>query len=203
MFTGLVEGTAVITAIKPRANNGARDIVLMPGAPGFTTKLGDSVAVNGCCLTVTDNVNGQLTFEVSRETADKTTLAALKNGDAVNLERALALGDRLGGHIVTGHVDGVGEVRRFERREGGSELVVVLPKSAAPYVVEKGSICLDGVSLTVNRVEDEANGVVLALMLITETLTRTTLGAFTTGRKLNYEVDLLAKHLERIARLSR
>lgn len=203
MFTGLVEGMATVSAIRPRAENGARDIVLTPSDSAFAAKLGDSVAVNGCCLTVTHNQDGKLSFEVSRETADKTTLAALKAGDHVNLERALALGDRLGGHIVTGHVDGVGEVRRFERREGGSELDVFLPKAAAPFVVEKGSICLDGVSLTINRVVDEAEGAVISLMLITETLTRTTLATLKSGRKINYEVDLLAKHLERIARFSR
>ncbi|MDQ4071727.1 MAG: riboflavin synthase [Actinomycetota bacterium] len=190
MFTGLVEDRGRV-----RRSEGARGVRLTV-ATRLAAELepGDSVAVNGVCLTATTEAGGAFTADVMAETARSSSLAALADGDEVNLELPLRAGERLGGHIVQGHVDGVGEVEWTEA-EGAARVVRV---AASPellrYVVEKGSIAVDGVSLTVASVDDQG----FTVSLVPETLARTTLGAARAGRAVNLEVDMLAKHLEKL-----
>jgi riboflavin synthase len=152
---------------------------------------GDSIAVNGACLTAREIEGSRFRADVVAETLRRTTLGGLSGGSRVNLELALRMSDRLGGHVVLGHVDGVGEVRA--RHESG-EIEVEIDEDLARYVVEKGSIALDGVSLTVAAID----GTTLTVALIPQTCESTTLGDAAVGRRLNVEVDILAKHLERL-----
>jgi len=153
-------------------------------------KVGDSIAVSGCCLTVTGFSQGCWQAEAVDETLARTTLSDLGPGDPVNLERALRLGDRVGGHLVAGHVDGVAEVV-----VGPPDLAVVLPRGLDRYVVEKGSVAIDGVSLTVVAVEPDG---VVRVAVVPHTAEVTTLGLLRPGDKVNVEVDLVAKHVERL-----
>jgi len=155
--------------------------------------LGESVAVNGACLTVAALGAGGFEADVSAETVARTTLGGLSGGDRVNLERALAVGDRLGGHFVSGHVDGVAVVAAASREGETTRAVVELPEGLLRFVAEKGSIAVDGVSLTVNRVEKRR----IELLLIPHTLSATTLGSLSAGQRLNVEVDLVARHVVR------
>ena len=193
MFTGLVEDLGTIAAIE-RKPDGARVTVATRFEAG-DLEHGASIAVDGACLTVIDARPGRFSADVSAETLLRTTLGARKAGDRVNLERPMALGDRLGGHLVLGHVDGVGRI--VERRKvGDAEVVVVeVPMSLAPLVVEKGSICLDGISLTVNDLPAPDR---VALMLIPETLRATTWGGKQVGEAVNVEADILGKHVARL-----
>lgn len=190
MFTGIVEELGTVTAVEPRGD-GAR---LTVSGPVVTqdAKHGDSIAVNGVCLTVVDNPGGSFTVDVVDETLRRSSLAGVQPGDRVNLERAMALGDRLGGHIVQGHVDGTA-VLRGAGEDGLTRFD--LPGRLARYVVEKGAITVDGVSLTV--VEAGAESFSVALIPTTEDLT--TLGLRQVGDTTNIEVDVLAKHVERLA----
>ena len=155
---------------------------------------GDSVAVNGVCLTAIAPGGGRFTADLSPETMARSSLGALVAGDAVNLELPMRPGDRLGGHIVQGHVDGVGQVASVTAVPGGSEVRFDAPADLLRYVVEKGSIAVDGVSLTVSAVDDHG----FAVALIPETLARTTLGRAMKGRPVNLEVDVIAKHVEKL-----
>ncbi len=157
------------------------------------TRLGDSVAVNGACLTVVTLEAPFFEVEVSPESLARTTLGQLKVGEKVNLERALKVGDRLGGHLVTGHVDGVGEVLSREERGNFIFFRIRAPESVARYLVEKGSVAVDGVSLTVNRVQ----GAVFELAIIPHTARLTTMGFRKPGDLVNLEADLLAKYVEK------
>ena len=190
MFTGIVEELGTVLAVEP-----AEDVVrLTVRGPVVASDAGhgDSIAVNGVCLTVVDAVQGdRFTVDVVQETVRRSALKAVQAGDRVNLERAMALGDRLGGHIVQGHVDGTAVLRSDE----GDLTRFDLPGGLSRYLVEKGSITVDGISLTV--VDAEPDGFSVALIPTTRELT--TLGVRQPGEEVNIEVDVLAKHLERLA----
>jgi riboflavin synthase len=191
MFTGIVEELGAVVAIEalPEA---AR--LTISGAVLGDVHAGDSICVNGVCLTAATVGEAQFTADVMNETLRRSSLGGLQEGDVVNLERAVTPTTRLGGHIVQGHVDGVGTVRARRSSERWDEVDVDLPADLAKYVVVKGSITLDGVSLTV--VSADVRGVTVSL--IPETLSRTTLGTRSVGDPLNIEVDVLAKYVERL-----
>ena len=190
MFTGLVAAVGRVAATERRALGTRLEIAAALGA----LELGESICVSGACLTVVARTDGAFSAEVTRETLERTTLGRLSPGDSVNLERAAALGDRLGGHLLTGHVDGVARVTRVEAAGDARDVEVEVPLELARFIAQKGSIALDGVSLTVNWVEGARFGV----MLIPHTLGVTTLGAIASGRELNLEVDLVARYVARL-----
>jgi riboflavin synthase len=191
VFTGLVETTARVRRVEPDAD-GARLEVETPLAAEL--RQGDSIAVNGVCLTAVDPDSGGFRADVMAETLRRSSLGPLTEGDAVNLELPLRAGDRLGGHMVQGHVDGTGTVEEV-REDGFARLVrIACDPALLRYVVEKGSIAVDGVSLTVAEVDDEG----FTVSLIPETLERTTLGLAAAGRVVNLEVDVLAKYVEKL-----
>ena len=163
-------------------------------------KIGDSIAVNGCCLTVVEFGDGWWAADAQIETLDRTTLGALTPGDPVNLERPMRLGDRLGGHLVLGHVDGVGEVIAVEPQPDGSTRVTVrAPQALDRYLVEKGSVTVDGASLTITTVHStNSAGPEFGVALIPHTLAVTTLGVRGPGDRVNLEADMVAKHIERL-----
>lgn len=195
MFSGIVAAVGRITRIDP-LEQGVRLTVDTAGLGLDDVALGDSIAHNGVCLTVIgiDGRNAQ--FDVSRETLNCT--AGLDAPGEVNLEKALRLSDRLGGHLVSGHVDGVGTVRSFERVGESHELVIVAPKPLARYIARKGSITVQGVSLTVNRVSDVEDGCEFSINLIPHTVQVTTLGSLKAGSRVNLEIDLIARYAERM-----
>jgi len=189
VFTGLVAGKGVV-----RALSGGRLEVQTELAGQLAP--GDSIAVNGVCLTAVERSNGTFAADVMPETLRHTSLEPLAEGDEVNLELPLRAGDRLGGHVMQGHVDGTGTVDSVTE-EGNSRVVrIKTPAELLRYVVQKGSIAVDGVSLTVSGVDDQA----FEVSLIPETLARTTLGAAAPGRTVNLEVDVLAKYVEKLSR---
>jgi riboflavin synthase len=192
MFTGMVEGVGEITGLTPLAE-GLR-ITVKPPFPASELILGESVAVAGACLTVVSLTPGAFAAEVSPETLRRTTFPLKKVGDRVNLERSLRLGDRLGGHLVTGHVDGLGTLR--ERREGPAHLTLKfeLPPELGRFVIEKGSIAVDGVSLTVNLV----SGNTFTVNIIPFTARETTLAGLKLGEKVNLETDIIGKYVARL-----
>jgi riboflavin synthase len=192
MFTGLVEGVGEIVRITPMAE-GMR-LEVKTSFPAAELVLGESVAVAGACLTAVAIGKQAAAFEVSPETMARTTFPLKKVGDRVNLERSLRLGDRLGGHLVTGHIDGIGVVR--ERREGPAhvQLRVEMPAALSRLVIEKGSIAVDGVSLTVNACQ----GLSFTVNLIPLTAKETTLEALRAGDRVNLETDLIGKYVARI-----
>jgi riboflavin synthase len=197
MFTGIVQGIGRIERVEPLgADAGVRltvdaQRVLLAGAG-----VGDSIALNGACMTITSLADQRFTVDVSRESLART--AGLDAPGEVNLESALALGDKLGGHLVSGHVDGVGEVVRFAPIGESWHLVVRAPRELAKYFAYKGSVAVDGVSLTVNRVTDTAAGCELAINLIPHTIEVTTLKRLAPGARVNLEVDLIARYVERM-----
>ncbi|NYD58867.1 riboflavin synthase [Nocardioides marinisabuli] len=192
MFTGIVEELGTVAAIDDLTDAIRLTITASEVLEG--TGLGDSIAVNGCCLTVVSTDGAAWTADVMKESLDKTSLGGLRAGDPVNLERAVTAEKRLGGHIVQGHVDGVGEVLRREPSEHWEVVEISLPPALARYLVDKGSITVDGVSLTVV----EAGPASFTISLIPETLARTTLGRREPGARVNLEVDILAKHVEKL-----
>jgi riboflavin synthase len=195
MFTGIVEELGTVVSVTPVAD-GARVVIAATTVLGDAA-LGDSIAVNGCCLTVVELGDGRWAADAVTETLDRTALGRLAAGDRVNLERPVRVEDRLGGHIVQGHVDGVGElVARDALADGSTRMRVTVPDRLLRYVVEKGSITLDGISLTVAAVDDAAAAVEIAV--IPHTLAVTTLGPKAPGDPVNIEVDVLAKHVERL-----
>ena len=203
MFTGIVEELGRIV----RLETGEDSARLTVEAPTVTqdVSLGDSVSVNGCCLTVTAVHGSTFTADLMAETLTRTTLGSQAPGDPVNLERALRASDRLGGHIVQGHVDATAEVLDHHCGEHWDLLRIGLPQEIARYVAVKGSVALDGVSLTVVDVVDASDvapvpgaGASLSVGLIPETLRRTTLGSRRPGERVNLEVDVLAKYAERL-----
>jgi riboflavin synthase len=187
MFTGIVEERGVVRELgTTRLSIGCRTV-----ASDATE--GASIAVNGACLTVVERSDEHLAFDVSEETLRRTSFSRLRTGDRVNLERSLTLSSRLGGHLVQGHVDGVGEVVAIDLAEDGSAWITVrAPERMARYLVDKGSVCVDGVSLTVASRDGETFGVAL----IPHTLEVTTLGTAEVGDPLNLEVDVIAKYVE-------
>jgi riboflavin synthase len=192
MFTGLVEGVGKITEMR-RVAEGLR-LAVAPPFPVEELRLGESVSVSGACLTVVAVKGRAFQTDVSPETLARSTLSVKQVGDQVNLERALRLGDRLGGHLVTGHVDAVGALQ--ERREGPEHLVLTfeLPAALAPLVIEKGSIAVEGVSLTVNAVGDQA----FTVNIIPYTAKDTTLGGLKVGDRVNLETDIIGKYVARL-----
>ncbi|MFD6566029.1 riboflavin synthase [Micromonospora profundi] len=193
MFTGIVEELGEIVGVTPTADDSALVAVRGPLVTS-DARHGDSIAVNGVCLTVVEAADGVFTADVMGETLRRSALGALRAGDPVNLERAAALGSRLGGHLVQGHVDGVGELISREPAEQWETVRFRLPAALARYVVEKGSITIDGVSLTVAEVGADE----FAVGLIPTTLKLTTLGAKGVGDPVNLEVDVVAKYVERL-----
>jgi riboflavin synthase len=192
MFTGIVEELGVVEALEDQGD-AVRLTVRGPHVM-VDARLGDSIAVNGCCLTVAEKDGETFTADVMRETLDKTSLGALAMGGRVNLERAVTAATRLGGHIVQGHVDGTGSVVRREPSEHWEIVEVSLPAELSRYLVDKGSITVDGVSLTVVSVGAGS----FTVSLIPETLARTTLGHKQPGDPVNLEVDVIAKYVERL-----
>ncbi len=198
MFTGIVEELGTIAAIEEQGD--AIRLTVHASTVLEGTGLGDSIAVNGCCLTVvstgsTDGTHADTwTADVMQETLDRTSLAGVSSGDRVNLERAVTVDKRLGGHIVQGHVDGVGHVMRRTPSEHWEVVEISMPPDLGRYLVDKGSVTVDGVSLTVV----EAWPASFTVSLIPETLARTTLGARQPGDRVNLEVDIIAKHVEKL-----
>lgn len=196
MFTGIVEELGTITAVTPTAT-GADVAARLEIAGALVTSdvaAGDSIAVSGVCLTVVDAGDGHFTTDVMRETLDRTTLGAATAGATVNLERAVTLQTRLGGHLVQGHVDGTGRIVAREHTPQWDVVRVEIPDRLSKYLVEKGSIAVDGVSLTVVEADDEG----FTVSLIPTTLQRTTLGLKEVGDRVNLEVDVMAKYAERL-----
>ena len=189
MFTGIVEELGTIEAVEDLAD--AYSIGIRAEVCLADTRPGDSIAVNGCCLTVVELESGRWTADVMRETIRRTSLASARPGDPVNLERAVRADQRLGGHLVQGHVDAVGQIRSRIPSEHWDLVEVQLPAELAGFVVEKGSITVDGVSLTVVDVGADW----FSVSLIPETLTRTTLGRRQVGDPVNLEVDVIAKYV--------
>lgn len=192
MFTGIVAAVGEIKQVAP-LEKGVRLDIACGGLDLSDVRTGDSIAVNGVCLTVIGLAPAIFTVDVSRETLN-CTHGLERPGGKVNLEKALRLSDRLGGHLVSGHVDGIGEVVKFEPAGESMLLRIRAPKDLAKYVAHKGSITVSGVSLTVNRVEGEA----FDINLIPHTLTVTTLNELKPGANVNLEVDLLARYVERM-----
>lgn len=191
MFTGIVAAVGRIGEVQP-ADAGVRLVIAAGGLALDDVAVGDSIAVDGACLTVTRLLPGAFGADVSAETIACT--AGFAPGAAVNLEKALRLSDRLGGHLVSGHVDGTGEVTRFEPAGENRLLSVRIPGELARYVARKGSVTVSGVSLTVNAIEDD----VFSVNLIPHTLAATNLGMLRAGQRVNIEVDLVARYLERM-----
>jgi riboflavin synthase len=192
MFTGIVEELGTVAAIEDQGDAVRLTVRATTALDG--TQLGDSIAVNGCCLTVVAIDGDTWTADVMQETLDMTSLKGVSPGDRVNLERAMTPDKRLGGHLVQGHVDGVGSVVRRTTSDHWEVVEISLPAELARYVVPKGSITVDGVSLTVVDVEPES----FTVSLIPETLARTTLGTRSPGERVNLETDVIARHVEKL-----
>jgi riboflavin synthase len=207
MFTGIVEQLGEVTAVEhyPDAARltieGLLDDAAAEGPGQSDIALGDSIAVNGVCLTVTSIMAGSFTADVMRETLDRSGLGELKPGARVNLERSVRLADRLSGHLVQGHVDATGTLISRSPSEHWDQVRITLPREISRYVVEKGSIAIDGISLTISALTDpgpdDADGW-FEVSLIPETLKRTTLGSREPGDTVNLEVDVIAKYVERL-----
>lgn len=193
MFTGIVQAVGKIAALEKRGGD-ARARVATGKLDLSDVKLGDSIAVNGVCLTAVEMGARGFSADVSGETLARTTLGGFKSGDAVNLEKALTPTTRLGGHLVSGHVDGVGTVRERTQDARSVRFRIEAPAALAKYVAEKGSVCVDGVSLTVNAVD----GTAFEINIVPHTLAETTLDELAPGRRVNIEVDILARYLERL-----
>lgn len=192
MFTGIVEELGTVAGIEDQGD--AVRLTISAATVLSDAELGASIAVNGCCLTVATLGDGEWTADVMLETLKRTSLHALSVGDQVNLERAVTPSTRLGGHIVQGHVDGVGRVVSREPSEHWEVVTISLDRELARYVVEKGSIAVDGISLTVVSVTEDA----FTVSLIPETLARTSLGFRAVGDEVNLETDIIAKHVEKL-----
>ena len=192
MFTGIVEELGTVEAVEDQGD--AIRLTIRATTVLADAGLGDSISVNGCCLTVAERTGETWTADVMQETLDKTSLYGVQPGDRVNLERAVTPQTRLGGHIVQGHVDGVGTIASRAPSEHWEVVEISLPTELSRYLVDKGSITVDGVSLTVIEAGDTA----FTVSLIPETLARTTLGTKGVGDPVNLEVDVLAKHIEKL-----
>ena len=191
MFTGIITDVGTVKAVQTMATGKRMEI-----ACGFTMNdipLGASIACDGACMTVIEKTDNSFTVEISPESLNKTTLGAWNIGSRINLERPVAVGGEFGGHFVTGHVDAVGEVQKFESQGEFWELVISYPKGFGIYLADKGSAGLNGVSLTVNSVNRADNN--FSLMIIPHTLEQTNLGGLNAGDKLNLEADLIARYL--------
>lgn len=192
MFTGLIEDTGRVDSFHRRGEAGL--LTVETALPVAEIAIGDSVAVNGVCLTVTAKSGRALSFDVSPESISRTLIGKLCAGNRVNLERALRMGDRLGGHIVSGHVDCTGKLSRSEIRSGNHLLQLTLPQAHTRYLVEKGSVAIDGISLTVNEVSRDS----FSVNIIPHTYSNTTLGQLKIGDQVNIETDIIGKYVERL-----
>jgi riboflavin synthase len=192
MFTGLVEETGTVARVEPRP--AGRRLWIHASRVLEDARVGDSISVNGCCLTVAERGPDRFAVDVVPETLARTTLGELAEGDALNLERALRFDQRLGGHLVQGHVDGVGEVRSVAPEGEGRRLTLDLPQALGRFVAEKGSITVDGTSLTVAA----CAGARCEIALIPHTLAVTVAGTYAPGRRVNVEVDLVARYVARL-----
>ncbi|MGH8211987.1 MAG: riboflavin synthase [Rhodanobacteraceae bacterium] len=191
MFTGIIQCTGTLARSEPREG----DLRLTIDAPALDLSdvaIGDSIAVSGCCLTVVARQGKTLAFDASNETLSLATLGALREGDVVNLEKALRLSDRLGGHLVSGHVDGVARIVSIEPDARSQRWWLEAPRDLSRYIAAKGSVCLDGVSLTVNEVD----GARFSVNLIPHTVAVTTFARRRPGDALNLEVDMMARYIE-------
>jgi riboflavin synthase len=198
MFTGIITDVGEIVAVEDHGS--AKRVAIACGYPQDSIPIGASIANDGICLTVTTlaargNRDTVFTVDASSETIDRTTLGAWQPGRRVNLERALRIGDELGGHIVSGHVDGVAEILAREDRDGTARFTFRAPRAMAKFIAEKGSVALDGTSLTVNRVEGDT----FSVMMIPHTLAVTTFGTAKPGDRVNLEVDTMARYAARLA----
>ena len=194
MFTGIVTDIGEIVSVDEGGKSGDRRFVIATKHDLAAVPIGASIACSGCCLTVVEKADGRFAVDVSAESLSKTHLGAWKTGSKLNLELSLKLGDELGGHLVYGHVDGVGKIVAL-RQEGQSwRFSFQAPSELMRYIAQKGSICVEGISLTVNEVEGDVFGV----NLIPHTFEHTTLGRMTTGQSVNLEIDALARYVERI-----
>ena len=203
MFTGIVAAVGKITQVTPhstQADAGLRLTIDAGGLPMDDVALGDSIAINGACMTVVEKTAAGFIIDISRESLNCTV--GLDAAGEVNLEKALTLAERLGGHLVSGHVDGIGTVVKFAAVGESWELVVEAPKSLAKYLAYKGSVVVNGVSLTVNRVEDLDSGCRFSINLIPHTIEVTTLKHLHSGAKVNLEIDLIARYVERMLSLT-
>jgi riboflavin synthase len=192
MFTGIIENKAKVLRIEFRGQE--KKLILELPFDLTDVQLGDSINVNGACLTVVGKKGQTIELDLSPETLQKTTLAKVKEGDKVNIERALRLSDRLGGHIVTGHIDGIGAIKERIQERDFLHLRIRIPQSVSRYVVQKGSIAIDGISLTVNEYKGEE----ISLTLIPYTLEKTTLINKKVGDEVNVETDILGKYVEKM-----
>jgi riboflavin synthase len=195
MFTGIITDIGTVSSVEQKG-----DVRLTIGCSYDlgTVDLGASIACSGACLTVVDKGEDWFAVDVSQETVSKTAPGLWIEGARLNLERALRVGDELGGHIVTGHVDAVATVTRAEEVGGSIDVTIEAPRSLGSSIAPKGSISLDGVSLTVNEVEDAGDATRFTINLIPHTADHTTLGGIAAGRKLNLEIDVLARYLKRM-----
>ncbi|MFT6429603.1 MAG: riboflavin synthase [Halopseudomonas sp.] len=193
MFTGIIEAVGQIQSMQPRGGD-VRLYVKTAGLDLGDVKLGDSIAVNGVCLTAVELPGDGFWADVSGETIRRTALSRLKDGSRVNLEKALTPSSRLGGHLVSGHVDGVGKVLSLEEDARSWHFRIEAPAELARYIAEKGSITVDGISLTVNSVD----GAVFDLNIVPHTMQQTVMGEYQPGSPVNLEVDLIARYLERL-----
>ena len=203
MFTGIVAAVGRISAITPLGTGldaGVRLTVHAGGLPLQDVAIGDSIAINGACMTVTDKTEHDFCVDVSRESLNCTV--GLDQEGEVNLEKALTLAERLGGHLVSGHVDGQGTVTHFAAIGESWRLDILAPLALARYLAYKGSVVVNGVSLTVNSVSDQADGCVISINLIPHTIAVTTLKHLVPGARVNLEVDLIARYVERMLSLS-
>ena len=192
MFTGIIEGVGVVKSLKKKGN-----VLQIEVGCDFdleNTNVGDSISVNGCCLTVTSRLGKSFWADTSPETLSATTLGGFKVGTPVNLERALKVGSRLGGHIVQGHVDGLGKVTEVADRTGMREITIEIPHHLSRYVVEKGSVAVDGVSLTVNRCQGDR----FQVTVIPHTALKSTFDQMKRGDQVNLEVDIIGKYVEKL-----
>lgn len=204
MFTGIVAAVGRITTLKPLgsdSNAGVRLTVDAGGLPLADVAIGDSIALNGACMTVTQKTTDSFMVDVSRESLNCTV--GLDAPGEVNLEKALTLAERLGGHLVSGHVDGLGSVQRFEPVGESWELVILAPLALAKYLAYKGSVVVNGVSLTVNSVADSDAGCAVSINLIPLTIEATTLKYLKAGSRVNLEIDLIARYVERMLGLNK
>ncbi len=197
MFTGIITDIGRIEAVEPRGDLRVRIGTRYDMAD---VALGASIACSGVCLTVVDKAPGWFAVDISGESQSRTAPGMWQEGAPLNLERALKIGDELGGHIVTGHVDGIGTVVSADPVGDSTQLVISAPTELAPYLAAKGSITVDGVSLTVNSVEDSSEGTAFSLNIIPHTAQETTLGRLKPGSSVNLEIDILARYLGRMMR---
>jgi riboflavin synthase len=196
MFTGIIQAIGQVRAVEPREGDCRLQVHLGQLSPERLAP-GASLAVNGVCLTIAERVGAMVSLDVSRETLIVTTLGNIEPGAHVNLEPALTLNDPLGGHLVSGHVDGMGEVMTMQPDARSTRIWIRIPGSLVRFVAQKGSVCVDGVSLTVNEITGEEFGI----NVVPHTIERTIMGRYAIGTSVNIEVDLIARYLDRLVQI--